>query len=1006
MSTQKNFLSLAKLTPPQLPSVLERTRLFEELDRLCEGHRVIWIHGPPGAGKTTLVASYLQARKIKPFWYQVDEGDADPGTWFHCLSLGMKHVAPRFKKPLPLLSPEYLPGISVFTRRFFEQLYGRFKAPGILVFDNYQDLGESDQIQHLMSVALSVIPEGVMVFMISRQSPPPSMAWLLAEQAIVILDSKALALTVEETEALVTIQQNRNARKKLSPDMEALHAQTQGWVAGVILLLAQEQTDFDEQQCLQHAEVASVVFDYFASEVLQHEPKDRQEFLLKTALFPSMTATMAWELTGYEQASKYLTELVRRQYFTVKHRGAEPVYSYHPLFQMFLLGQANTRWTEKAIQTLRIKTAGILERVGRVEEAMVLLRDAGSYRHISRLIREHAPGTFAQGRYLTVENWIVNLPDEVRTTDPWALYWQGVCQVLKSPDNSVPYFEQAFELFEAAQDRMGRMLALCGIGDAIHYSFNNLSRLDQWLGRLCCLMSDKLQEMPPEVEVRGALGMLLAMNHRGLFSEQIESCVERVERLFETISDPSQKARGITLLWLYYSWRGMSPRLDELLRELENVRQLSNGSKHLDVFFHFLCSIHSFLKGNIRIGLDAYIQGRSLAKEEGLVQWEGILFFHGVAGYLFNKDLWSAEKLIEEMRPRLESLQGTPGWHFNFSVGWVARWKGEFEEALIFIQKSLKIQEGEGILFHEGFVRNMLAQLYLDRKEFSKAQKQLDKIKHLGEHLQSAHLRYMTALLEAQLAFLEGKEAQGQKALQRALILVQNGATPFLHGLLPDVMTYLCTKALEMEIETGQAKVIIKKLGLTPDKRYLIGDSWPWPVKVYTLGRFLLLSEAGAIQFGRKVPKTPLALLKILIARGSQDVSQSEVIDWLWPDADGDAAYRSLKMALSRLRKLLKRDDAILFSGGILSVNSKVCWVDSLNFQHLIDQAEVEAKHGNMTKSLELVERARALYKGELLPHDDAAWVLPARTTFERQVDVLDKRRPKSSDAQTHVMIN
>ena len=56
--------TLAKLTRPKLHNVLARERLFALLDR-CLPHAVIWICGPPGAGKTALAASYLDAHKPK-----------------------------------------------------------------------------------------------------------------------------------------------------------------------------------------------------------------------------------------------------------------------------------------------------------------------------------------------------------------------------------------------------------------------------------------------------------------------------------------------------------------------------------------------------------------------------------------------------------------------------------------------------------------------------------------------------------------------------------------------------------------------------------------------------------------------------------------------------------------------------------------------------------------------------------------------------------------------------
>ncbi len=55
MSTK--LVSLAKTTRPSFSGVLPRDRLFAMLD--ASQKSVIWVTGPPGCGKTTLVASYL-----------------------------------------------------------------------------------------------------------------------------------------------------------------------------------------------------------------------------------------------------------------------------------------------------------------------------------------------------------------------------------------------------------------------------------------------------------------------------------------------------------------------------------------------------------------------------------------------------------------------------------------------------------------------------------------------------------------------------------------------------------------------------------------------------------------------------------------------------------------------------------------------------------------------------------------------------------------------------------
>jgi LuxR family transcriptional regulator, maltose regulon positive regulatory protein len=80
--------SLAKISRPRTPHSIPRPRLFSVLDKLRDS-AAIWVSGPPGAGKSTLVATYLQERHIKPLWYQIDEGDADPATLFYYLGCSL-----------------------------------------------------------------------------------------------------------------------------------------------------------------------------------------------------------------------------------------------------------------------------------------------------------------------------------------------------------------------------------------------------------------------------------------------------------------------------------------------------------------------------------------------------------------------------------------------------------------------------------------------------------------------------------------------------------------------------------------------------------------------------------------------------------------------------------------------------------------------------------------------------------------------------------------------------
>ena len=169
---QKQSPTLAKLSQPRLSAPLLRERLFGLLDTLRE-RPVVGVVGPPGAGKTTLVASYLSARRIPGVWYQVDEGDADAAAFFYYLRLAVQKAASDSEPELQLLTPEYLKDLRGFSRRFFRQFYTRLPQPSVLVLDNFQDAPDDSPFVAIVREALSEIPQGVNIILCSRSDPPP-----------------------------------------------------------------------------------------------------------------------------------------------------------------------------------------------------------------------------------------------------------------------------------------------------------------------------------------------------------------------------------------------------------------------------------------------------------------------------------------------------------------------------------------------------------------------------------------------------------------------------------------------------------------------------------------------------------------------------------------------------------------------------------------------------------------------------------------------------------------
>ncbi|MEK6679057.1 MAG: hypothetical protein AABY39_06545, partial [Nitrospirota bacterium] len=307
----------AKITPPRLTeNVYLRKRLFKAIDS-ARKKPVVWIAAPGGAGKTTLITSYLKEKKLPCLWYQIDAGDGDIASFFHYMGIAAKQSVPRKKNPLPHLTPEYLAGLPVFTRNFFRDLFGRLNPPSplfskvgnkggfIIVLDNYQEAPADSQLHEVILNGLSEIPEGINVIIAGRMPMPPAMTRLQATEALSLLDYEDIRLTAEES---IGIGQLRIGGKKgIDKDtILSLHEKTRGWVTGLVLLLENLTTvschsTLDAESRLScipasqgmTAEIPEVIFNYFAGEIFQRADKTTQEFLLKTSFLPKITATSA-----------------------------------------------------------------------------------------------------------------------------------------------------------------------------------------------------------------------------------------------------------------------------------------------------------------------------------------------------------------------------------------------------------------------------------------------------------------------------------------------------------------------------------------------------------------------------------------------------------------------------------------------------------------------------------------------------------------------------------------
>src|SRR3989442_12821166 len=219
-------VSLGKTARPSLTGILSRTRLFALLDRGREGPAV-WVSGPPGCGRTTLVASWLDHASVQSLWYQLDEVDADVATFFYYLSLAAADLEAGEGERLPLLTPEYQASLAVFTRRYFQRLFAQLKPPFAVVFDGYQEVPASSPLHEVMRTALQELPPRGCAILVGRGDPPASLPRLRPNRAPPHIGWEAPPLTRDETASIAAQRLPAPPPGSLDP----LYARTPGWAA-------------------------------------------------------------------------------------------------------------------------------------------------------------------------------------------------------------------------------------------------------------------------------------------------------------------------------------------------------------------------------------------------------------------------------------------------------------------------------------------------------------------------------------------------------------------------------------------------------------------------------------------------------------------------------------------------------------------------------------------------------------------------------------------------------
>jgi len=952
--------AIAKVSRPMAARLLARPRLFAALDE-AQQTPATWICAPPGFGKTSLVTSYVQHHGMACLWFRIDGEDADIGNLFYYLKQAAAAL-PRVDGPnLPDFSPENLPSLGAFARRFFEALLLRLQAPAVLVFDDYQEVAADAPLHKVLAKVVEHAPAGIRVIFLSREQPPPAYARPRAHGALALLDADALTLDAEESQALAECMRRGRTDREVVARLNELAG---GWVAGLMLLL--ERGDRPLPALLPGTATLQVVFDYFSREIFHNLAPDVQSLLLQCALLPDMPGEVLHSLTGTEAARRLLDQLSARSYFTTRHEGATAVYRFHPLFRIFLLEQAENLLPRDRRDALQLQAAHTLAEAGYADDAVLLMRACEDWGGLSRIVLGHAEQFARQGRLQTLQAWIRLLPEPVVEDSGWLLFWLGSSLTPFDPLAARLVLQRAHARFAMERDVAGLYLSWAGVATVFNFTLASRDECLGWISAFATLQ-DQYPDFPaPEIEAKVALGLVALFMLYGLDHERLPYWLARCRKLLSYHGDHSTRlVAGHQLSWLY-SWLGKGAEGAALVREMA---QLATSSVAPLARLSYLDAVAmvAWHQADAESCAAAVDQALHLADESDLHLLDPYLGVIGIYGALTVGDTAAAGALLVRFEnaavsPRLMDASAHSSMRLLVNLH-----SGNREEALRYARETCAINEKLSFVFGVFLSQIYLVSALLAHGRAIEAEAALTSATRLVQGIDSPVMAHLLHLGRALAACMRGDCKNALVCLRDACWSARNAGGHYTPLYQRESLAELYALGLDVNLEVDFLRNQIRRQRLAPPAS--APECWPWPIKVFTLGRFAIAKDGIALRSGAKSSRKPMELLKVLIALGGRGVHQERLVTALWPDAVGDDAHHSFETTLYRLRKLLGAE-ALFVKDGHLTLNPTHCWVDCWAFERLVSRvgAAVDAKDG--AAAMADARRLLDLYQGPFLDRD------------------------------------
>ncbi len=429
------ILATKLYVPPLHPQAVRRPHLIQQLNEGFQHRKLTLISAAAGFGKTTLVSEWINLKdegrrqkvedKVHPFrvaWLSLDEDDNDPVRFLTYLVAALQTAVPQIGEyVLTLLQTPQPPPSETLLTTLINDITGNPDRI-VLVLDDYHLL-ESQVIDNALIFFVEHLPPQMHIVIATREDPPLPLARLRVRGQLTELRANDLRFTPAETALFLNQMMKLNLSTE---DITNLETRTEGWIAGLQLAALSMQSQDNASHFIQTFTGSHrFVLDYLIEEVLNQQPKDIQDFLLRTSVLDRFCASLCDAVMQNPESSSQdtLSYLERSNLFIIPLDNQRQWYRYHHLFGD-LLRQRLHQLGDKKIAQYHIRASQWYEDNDLEIEAFHHAAAANDIDRAARLIEGKGMPLPYRGAMVPVMNWLAGLETAVLDAKPvlWVTY--------------------------------------------------------------------------------------------------------------------------------------------------------------------------------------------------------------------------------------------------------------------------------------------------------------------------------------------------------------------------------------------------------------------------------------------------------------------------------------------------------------------------------------------------------------------------------------------------------